>query len=249
MSSNLEFPEALAFLFEPARYKIAYGGRGGAKSWGFARALLIQGAQTPLRILCARELQKSITDSVHKLLADQVAAMGLGGFYRIQNTTITGTNGTEFIFAGLRHNVSSIKSIEGLDKVWIEEAHKVTKASWDTLIPTIRKDGSEVWVSLNPELDTDETWSRFVLHPPTGAVVRKVGWQDNPWFPEVLRQEKADLEARDPDAALVVWEGHTKQVLDGAVYANEIRAATLAGRISRVPYDATKPVHTFWDLG
>ena len=246
---EIEFPEALDWLFEPARYKVAHGGRGGAKSWGVARALLIQGRQEPLRILCARELQKSIGDSVHKLLADQIADMGLSAFYEIQKTTIKGKNGTEFLFAGLRHNIASIKSFEGIDRVWVEEAQTVSKASWDTLIPTIRKDGSEIWITFNPELDTDETYKRFVVTPPTNAIVRKIGWQDNPWFPDVLRREKDDLEAKDPDAAMVVWGGHTRQTLDGAIYAKEIREATTGGRITRVPYDPTKPVHTFWDLG
>ena len=104
-------------------------------------------------------------------------------------------------------------------------------------------------MTINPELDTDVTWQCFVQHPPPNAVVRKIGWQDNPWFPQVLIDEKAALERRDPDSALVVWEGHTRQVLDGAIYANEIRAATKDSRITRVPYDASKPVHTFWDLG
>jgi phage terminase large subunit len=142
-----------------------------------------------------------------------------------------------------------LRSKEGIDRVWVEEANLVSKASWDVLIPTIRKDGSEIWITFNPELDTDVTWQRFVLHPPTSAVVRKIGWRDNPWFPQVLMDEKADLEQRDPDSALVVWEGHTRQVLDGAIYANEIRAATKDNRIGKVPYDATKPVQTFWDLG
>jgi phage terminase large subunit len=247
--SDIEFPEGLAFLFDPARYKVLYGGRGGAKSWSVARALLIQGAERPLRILCARELQGSILDSVHKLLSDQVGALGLAGFYEVQKTSITGANGTEFIFAGLRNNIASIRSKEGIDRVWVEEANLVSKASWDTLIPTIRQEGSEIWITFNPELDTDVTWQRFVQHPPSSAVVRKIGWQDNPWFPQVLMDEKADLEQRDPDSALVVWEGFTRQVLDGAIYAAEIRAATRDNRITRVPYDASKPVQTFWDLG
>jgi phage terminase large subunit len=247
--SDVEFPEALGFLFEPSRYKVLYGGRGGAKSWSVARALLIQGAERPLRILCARELQGSILDSVHKLLSDQIAALGLAGFYEVQRNTILGANGTEFIFAGLKNNIASIRSKEGIDRVWVEEANLVSKASWETLIPTIRKDASEIWITFNPELDTDVTWQRFVLHPPPSAVVRKIGWQDNPWFPSVLAEEKTDLEQRDPDSALVVWEGHTRQVLDGAIYAAEIRAATRDGRITKVPYDASKPVATFWDLG
>lgn len=247
--AQLEFPEALECLFKPARYKTLYGGRGGAKSWGIARALLLQGTTKPLRVLCAREMQTSITQSVHKLLKDQIAAMGLSGFYEVQNYVIKGMNGTEFTFHGLKHNIANIKSIEGVDVCWIEEAQTVSKSSWDTLIPTIRKDGSEIWISFNPSLEADETYQRFVVSPPTGAVVQKINWADNPWFPDVLRQEMEDLKAKDYDAYLNVWEGHCKQTLDGAIYANEVRAATTAGRFTKVPYDPSKPVHTYWDLG
>jgi phage terminase large subunit len=247
--SDAQFPDKLACLFEPKRYKILYGGRGGAKSWGVARALLILGASRSLRILCAREFQNSIADSVHKLLSDQIAALGLGGHYDVLQSAIRGRNGTEFRFEGLRHNVTKIKSYEGVDICWVEEAQSVSKESWDTLIPTIRNDGSEIWVTFNPELEADETYRRFVVAPPKESVVVKIGWQDNPWFPATLRAEKDDLRARDPDAYLNVWEGHPRHALDGAVYANELRAATEAGRITRVPYDPTQPVHTFWDLG
>jgi phage terminase large subunit len=248
-NAKAEFPAKLECLFRPARYKVLYGGRGGAKSWGVARALLIKGAEKPLRILCAREFQNSIRDSVHKLLSDQIDGLGLGAFYEIQQTSIKGRNGTEFAFEGLRHNVTKIKSFEGVDICWVEEAQTVSKASWDTLIPTIRKEESEIWITFNPELEADETYQRFVAKPPPGAIVEKVNWSDNPWFPAVLRAEKDDLRTRDPDAYLTVWEGHCRQTLDGAIYANEIRAATEAGRITRVPYDASKPVDTFWDLG
>jgi phage terminase large subunit len=245
-----EFPERLAFLFQPKRYKIAWGGRGSAKSWSIARALLILAAQKPLRILCAREFQNSITDSVHKLLSDQIAALGLSEHYEIQKTTIIcRSTGSEFIFSGLRHNVDSLKSKEGIDIVWVEEAQMVSGFSWDKLIPTIRKEGSEIWISFNPELETDETYKRFVLNPPTDSVVEKINWRDNPWFPEVLRQEKDDLKARDIDAYLNVWEGNCRQTLDGAVYANELRVARELKRICNVPHDATKPVNVFADLG
>jgi len=246
---KVEFPEKLAFLFEPARYKVAYGGRGGAKSWGFGRALLIQGAQRPLRVLAAREFQNSIAESAHALFAQQVDLLGLHGFYDVQEKRILGRNGTEFIFKGLRHNVASVKSTEGVDICWVEEARTVSKTSWDVLIPTIRKEGSEIWISFNTELEEDETYQRFVKKPPTGARVVKIGWEDNPWFPDVLRQEALDLKERDPVAYETVWGGNCKAVLDGAIYANEILAATTAKRFTKVPYDPTKPVHTFWDLG
>ena len=244
-----EFPQKLRFLFDAARYKILYGGRGGAKSWGVARALLVQAAATPLRILCAREFQNSIAESVHHLLQSQVVAMGLESFYEVQNNVILGRNGSEFLFVGLRNNITRIKSFEGIDRVWVEEAQTVSKSSWDTLIPTIRRDRSEIWVTYNPELETDETHRRFVITPPAGAVVVKINWNDNPWFPETLRREKDELKARDPDAYLNIWEGQCRVALDGAVYARELRQAQEEGRIRSVPHDPAKQVHTFFDLG
>lgn len=246
---NAEFPKKLQFLFDAHRYKVLHGGRGGAKSWGVARALLIQGANRPLRVLCAREYQNSITESVHSLLSDQIKALGLGGFYEIQNAYIRGKNGTEFSFAGLKHNVAKIKSFEGVDIVWVEEAQTVSKSSWETLIPTIRKDGSEIWLTFNPQLETDETYQRFVLNPPEGAYVAKINWQDNLWFPEVLRKEMEQLKLRDPDAWLNVWEGNCRVTLDGAIYAKQLREAQEGGRIISVPYDLNKPVSCFMDLG
>lgn len=244
-----EFPKKLEPLFSPARYKICHGGRGGAKSWGISRALLVLGAQKPLRILCARELQTSIKDSVHKLLSDQIDSMGMSAFYEVQQATVKGLNGTEFFFAGLRSNVAQIKSFEAIDIVWVEEAQTVSKTSWDVLIPTIRKENSEIWLSFNPELIEDETYQRFVVNPPQNAVVIEISWRDNPWFPEVLRLEKDTLLARDPDAYQNVWEGKCRVTVDGAVFGSEMQIAEAAGRITRVPYDSKKPVHRIWDFG
>lgn len=244
-----EFPEKLACLFKPARYKVLWGGRGGAKSWGIARALLIMGANRPLRILCARELQTSIKDSVHKLLSDQIAALGMDGFYEIQQATIKGQNGTEFAFAGLRSNVTQIKSFEGVDICWVEEAQTTSKSSWNVLIPTIRKEGSEIWISFNPELEEDETYQRFVVYPPANAIVEKINWSDNPWFPAVLHDEMEALKIRDHNAYLNVWEGMCRKSVDGAIFANELTVAELEGRLGHVAYDPSKPVHCIWDLG
>lgn len=246
---KVEFPGKLTPLFQPHRYKILVGGRGSSKSWSIARALLILGARQPLRILCARELQKSIKDSVHKLLSDQVAEMHLDGHYEILQTAIRGKNGTEFFFESLRHNASQIKSYERINIVWVEEAATVSKSSWDVLIPTIRAEGSEIWVSFNPELEEDETYQRFILNPPSDSVIIKLNWSDNPWFPDVLKSERDDLNARDMDAYLNVWEGQCRQTVEGAIYANELRKAQDDGRITSVPYDPTRPVNTFWDLG
>lgn len=247
--SQAEFPEKLECLFQKSRYKVLYGGRGGAKSWGIARALLILGAQNTLRILCARELQLSIKDSVHKLLTDQIEDLGLSGFYDSTQSTIRGANGTEFAFAGLRSNVTQIKSFEGADICWVEEAQSVSKRSWDVLIPTIRKEGSEIWVSYNPELETDETHQRFVINPPHDAIIQKITWEDNPWFPETLRLEMESLKARDYQSYLNVWEGMCKTSVDGAIFVNELTQAELQSRICNVPYDPSKPVHRIWDLG
>lgn len=249
MTINAQFPSVLQFLFEPMRYKVLYGGRGGAKSWGIARSLLVIGASKPIRVLCAREMQTSIAQSVHKLLSDQIKAMGLDDFYEVQNNVIRGANGTEFTFHGLKHNIANIKSVEGTDICWVEEAQTVSKTSWDTLIPTIRKEGSEIWISFNPSLEADETYQRFVKSPPHNSVVKKINWSDNPWFPSVLKDEMESLKQKDFDAYLTVWEGHCKQTLDGAIFANEVRRATDENRFTRVPYDASKPVLTFWDLG
>lgn len=246
---RVTFPQKLAFLFRPARYKVLYGGRGGAKSWGIARALLLKGSQKPLRILCTRELQESIADSVHELLKSQAKDIGLEGFYEVQKTTIIGKNGSQFVYDGLRHNLNSLKSFEGADIVWVEEANNVSKLSWDVLIPTIRKEKSEIWMSFNPELATDETYKRFVLNPPSTAKVVKISWRDNPWFPEVLRKEMEDLKERDYDAYLNVWEGNPRVTLDGAIYAKELRKVLDEGRRTKVRYDPSRPVFTFWDLG
>jgi phage terminase large subunit len=247
--AKAEFPVKLEGLFKKSRYKVLYGGRGGAKSWGIARALLIKGAKDPIRILCAREFQTSIKDSVHKLLCDQIESLGLLSFYEITQTSIRGRNGTEFSFVGLKNNVSNIKSYEGVDICWVEEAQTTSRLSWNILIPTIRKEGSEIWISFNPELETDETYQRFVANPPADCITMKVNWYDNPWFPDTLRLEKDSLKARDEEAYNQVWEGLCRQTVDGAIFAKEMQQAEKEGRICRVPYDATKPVHAIFDLG
>jgi phage terminase large subunit len=247
---NLEFPKKLKPLFEPFRYKVAYGGRGSAKSWSFARALLIQGASERLRIGCFREVQKSIKDSVHRLLSDQIEAMGLGSFYEVLDTEIRGRNGTAFLFAGLSsQTIESIKSYEGLDVAWCEEAQSISKRSWDTLIPTIRKPNSEIWISFNPELDTDETYVRFVVSPPPNSFVANINYTDNPWFPDVLEQERQHCFLTNKEDYAQIWEGKCRLAISGAIYANEVGDAIRNGRICNVPYDPKLKAHTVFDLG
>jgi len=250
METEAKFPPLLRGIFDPYRYKIAYGGRGSGKSWAFARALLIQGAERQIRILCAREVQKSIKQSVHTLLVDQLQALGLGYFYTITESEIRGLNGTIFSFAGLAsHTVESIKSFEGCDRCWIEEAQTVSKKSWDILIPTIRKPDSEIWVSLNPDLDTDDTYVRFILNKPDNAFAVKINWSDNPWFPTVLEQERLHCKQHNAKDYDNIWEGKPKTVVDGAIYADEYQAMIDEHRITRITHDPILKVHCVWDLG
>lgn len=219
----IELPDKFDFLFEPHRYKVAWGGRGGAKSHSYAKALLILGAQRPERILCTREVQKSIKDSVHKLLADQIQILGLGYFYEVFDQTIRGANGTEIIFSGLaNHTVESIKSFEGITICWCEEAQTISKRSWDILIPTIRDDRSEIWISFNPDLNSDETYVRFVLMPPASAKVVKVNYSDNPWFPSVLEEERIHWQKNKPEDYDNIWEGVAREAAEGSYFGDTI---------------------------
>lgn len=244
-----QLPAKLRILFDPHRYKVLYGGRGGGKSHGIATALLVLGMNKPLRVLCARELQNSIRDSVHKLLSDKINELNFGSFYEIQQATIKGKNGTEFFFEGIKQNVNKIKSYEGVNVAWVEEAQTVSKNSWDILIPTIRAEGSEIWISFNPELEDDETYQRFIVNPPKDSVVVKMNWNDNPWFPQVLKAEMEELKIKDYNAYLTVWEGQCRQVVDGAIFAQELKACKDSNRITTVPYDKNYPVTVSWDLG
>lgn len=248
-SIDAQFPDKLAPLFKPSRYKIAWGGRGAGKSWGIAAYLLTTAVKSSQRILCCREFQSSIRESVHRLLSDMIVTYNLNYRFDVMEKTIRGKNGSEFIFEGLRHNIGRIRSLEGIDKVWVEEASNVSRTSWEILIPTIRKEGSEIIVSFNPELETDETYQRFVIHPPRDATVIRINYHDNPWLPDVLKREMEDLQERDPDAYQHVWLGECRYTLDGAIYARELREAQEGNRITSVPYDPTKPVSVYFDLG
>ena len=208
----LEFPDKLLpVLFTPARYKVAHGGRGSAKSWGFARALLALSLEKKIRILCVREFQNSIQESVHQLLRDQISLMELEPYFIIQQTTIKSYKGSDFIFAGIRSNPTKIKSTEGVDIVWCEEAEKISERSWEILIPTIRKPGSEIWVTFNPDEESDPTYKRFVISPPDEANIVEMSFRDNPWFPVELCKEKDYLARVDADAYAHVWEGKCRK--------------------------------------
>lgn len=198
------------FATEDWRYKVAYGGRGSSKSWTLARMLLLKAMNTQMRILCTREIQDSIKDSVHKLLKDQIESLGLQG-YTVQNDVIRHDNGSEFLFKGLYSNLSKIKSFEGVDVCWIEEAESISATSWEILDPTIRKAGSEVWISFNPRYENDIIYSTFVIDPPKNALVIKINWQDNKYFPEELRAQKDYMAKKNPNKYDHIWEGGLKK--------------------------------------
>ncbi len=253
-----DFPTKAMMLFEPAPYKVMYGGRGGSKTWDFCRSALILGARRSLFILFAREFQKSINESVHRTLATQLVSLGLQDFYEVQSHRIIGKNGTQFVFAGIKNNISAIKSMEGIDICAVIEATNVSAYSWDTLLPTVRRDpphgpfgqGSEIWVEFNPELATDETYKRWVMAPPEGTTVVEINWRDNEWFPEILRKQKEEMRKRDYENYLTIFEGKVRRVVRGAIYAKELEAAMMAGRVSsHVHLDKSRAVDVGVDLG
>lgn len=273
MSLSIEFPSSMNFLLtESSRYKVLYGGRGAGKSENVSVALLILSLSKKLRIACFREFQSSMKESVHALIQQKIYDLKIDSLFDITDTSINCLKtGSEFLFKGLRHNIDSIKSMARIDIGWVEEARNVSRTSWTKLGPTIRGrhesdpngmggpfgKGPEIWVTFNPELDTDETYVRFIKNPPSEydsrgeryCIVKKVNWSDNKWFPPDLREEMEEDKKKNKDKWLEVWEGNTKQVLEGAVYANEIRETLLAKRRGKVPYDPSKPVFTCWDLG
>lgn len=247
---KLQIPEKLEPIFTPNGYKVLYGGRGATKSWSVAEILVMKATMDPLRILCARETQASIKESVYYLIKMTIERLGVSELFDIQATEIFGKNGSWFGFIGIRQqNVVNMKSYEGVDICWVEEAAIVTKVSWNVLIPTIRKDGSEIWVTFNPELDTDETYQRFVLNPPDGAWVQELNWRDNPWWNAKQEKDRLDLLKRDPLEYETVYEGKCRPAVAGAIYAREIDTLQRTGRFTTVSHDAVLKTHTVWDLG
>jgi len=209
-------PNGFARAFQPLidfdrprfRCYAYHGGRGSAKSVQFARALLLIADHHYTRTLCTREFQRSIADSVHLTLSDEIRALGAEGRFSIRDTWIENlVTGSVFLFGGLRVNPKSLKSIPKVNICWVEEADVVSESSWQTLIPTIREPGSEIWISFNPCEEDAPTYKRFVLNPPPRSLVRKVTWRDNPWFSRESAEERDHLRSTDPEAYMHVWEG------------------------------------------
>jgi len=201
-----------------------YGGRGSAKSYTVARILLTLGLREKRFILCSREYQNSISDSVHKLLKEQIEVLGYEDEYTVTKNEIRATNGTTFIFKGLHGSVDSIKSIPGLTDLWLEEAHTVSARSWEVLEPTIREDNSEIWVTYNPESEDDPTHVKFTgEHPPENAIIKFVNHSDNPWFSGVLKEQMEHMKRTNYELYLHVWEGQVKTSSQAKVFHGKYR--------------------------
>ena len=217
---RIKLPKKIAWIFaKPSRYKGAHGGRGSGKSMGFAIMAAVKGSQKKLRILCARELQVTIRDSVIQEIIEAIESVPeLAAQYDYGTSYIKHkTNGTEFLFKGLKHNHKEIKSTAQVDICWIEEAEMVSESSWRVLTPTIRNPGSEIWLTWNPEDEESATNVRFIEKPPKDARILQVNYPDNPFFPEVLEEErKRDLEL-NPDTYSHVWEGEYLKNTDAQI--------------------------------
>lgn len=235
MSVRIELPAKLRPLVAPRRYKGAHGGRGGAKSHFFAVLAILACVQRQTRICCIREVQSSIKDSVRQLLIDKIEALGLLAEFQILDHEIRGPNGSLIIFKGMQsYNAANIKSLEGYDIAWVEEAQTFSQHSLDLLRPTLRKPGSELWFSWNPRYKTDPVDAFFrnknAANDPEIVCVQ-VNWRDNPWFPEELRKEKDRDYLADEDKALHIWEGAYGSS-QGAILAKWVNRAQRQGRIS-----------------
>ena len=230
-------------LWRPHRYKVFYGGRGSGKSWAIAEALIVMADMCKLRILCCREIQKSIKDSSYQLLKDTALRLGIANRFVFLETEIRHKKtGSKFIFTGLLRNEQTIKSKEGIDICWCEEAQTISETSWETLIPTIRKDGSEIWLSFNPLNADDPTTVRFVENPPPEAYVRKVNFDENPYFTEALRREMEWDRKNDFEKYLHIWEGYPRTFSDAQIFRGKFTVEpfedSLAEQSDRLFYGA-----------
>ena len=205
--------------------------------------------QPGTRGVCIREVQKSLKESAKKLIEDKIQALGVGALFEVQNAEIITPGGGSILFQGMQdHTAESIKSLEGMDWAWVEEAQTLSARSWSMLRPTIRKEGSEIWASWNPRLRSDPV-DKFFKTGGDGIVSVKANWRDNPWFPHVLEDERQRDLKNDPDGYAHTWEGDYVTVMSGAYYAKHLREAKAQGRIGFVAADPLLPTKTFHDIG
>ena len=224
----LEYPEPFdCFFNNPKRYNVGEGGRGKGASWSIARKLIYESSRSKQRNLCTREYQTSIRDSVHRLLVDQINELRLNAKFDIYKDSIYGRKyGSEFIFKGLHNSITEIKSIEGVTRCWVEEAEKVSDYSWTVLIPTIRTEGSQFYISYNPEEEESATYQRFHVNPPPDSNIVFATYEDNPWFPEVLRREMEYDKRVDFEKYEHIWLGKIKKYGNALIFRGKFRVDT-----------------------
>lgn len=214
---ELELLKQYKLFTDERRYKVVYGGRGKGATWQIARMLLYKAHQTPCRVLCTREFQNSINESVYHTLVSQIELLKLDGF-RILKNEILHVNGSQFIFKGLRHNVDSIKSIEGITDCWVAEADKVPQESWDKLIPTIRTENSKFWIDFNTDAIDDPSYKMFVEHERKDVALLFQTYKDNKYFPKPLIAEMEYCKEYDYEKYLWVWEGQPRAFSDSCIF-------------------------------
>ena len=209
-------------LTKQARYKMYYGGRAGGKSYAFADALLTLATSKKLLIACVREIQSSIKDSVYKLICDRIAYYQLKDYRIYEDKIVNTANQSKFIFKGImEHNAQNIKSLEGVDICWCEEAQKISERAWQILDPTIRKPHAEIWLSLNREEEADAVWKALAQHPDSDVILHKVNYYDNPYCPDSMRKLAQKMKADDYAEYLHVWEGEPRVAADDKLIGRE----------------------------
>lgn len=252
-SSSLNIQTAKVFepLLYPKRYKGAWGGRGSGKSHFFAEMLVEQAFIKPgFRAVCIREVQNSLKESSKRLIENKIQTLDLGPHFDCQQAQIITPGDGAILFQGMQdHTAESIKSLEGMDVAWVEEAQALSERSWRLLRPTIRKDDSEIWASWNPRRRVDPVDQFFRGKPDPGIACVKANWRDNPWFTTVLESERVRDLANDPGGYDHVWEGGYATVNKGAYYAAALTQAKLDGRIGKLAVDPMLPIHAFHDIG
>jgi phage terminase large subunit len=254
-TQRIELPPKLIPVFAgEAMYRGSYGGRGSAKTRSFAKMAAVWGlrfarANQPGVIVCGREFMNSLAESS---LAEIKAAIAsepwLAAAYEVgENYVRTKDRRVEFAFIGLRHNLDSIKSKSRIRLLWVDEAEPVSETAWSKAIPTVREEGSEVWVTWNPERKKSATHIRFREDPPAGSKIVELNWRDNPWFPDTLNRTRLEDKAKRPDQYEHVWEGDYVTVVEGAYFAKSLTEAK--SRITRVAHDPLMSIKAFWDIG
>ena len=257
MKAQLKLPNKLVPVFEgKARYRGSFGGRGSGKTRTFALMTAVRGYQWGMegktgQILCGREFMNSLDDSSLEEVKSAISEVPwLADYYDVGEKYIRSKDGrVSYVFAGLRRNLDSIKSKARILLAWVDEAETVSDTAWQKLIPTVREHDSEIWVTWNPESKDSATHLRFRKDPPEGAKIVEMNWRDNPWFPDVLEQERLTDKEKRPESYDHVWEGDFKVHNEGAYYAKEMRDVRSQNRIGFVPYEPSLGVITSWDLG